>query len=63
MAFKIVKVTELIPPGAGGGYIRDRIGVAISIARRQVTREKGLVLPNHKCTVKIVIEQEFDDAK
>lgn len=63
MSLKISKVTELIPPGASGGYIRERIAMSIGSARRQVRKEKGLVSQLHSCTVKIVIEQEFDDGK
>lgn len=63
MAVKISKVTEQAPNNAGGAWFRDHIAMSIASARRQVRREGGIILPGMTCTVKIVIEQEFDDAR
>lgn len=61
MAVKISKVVTPVPYGASGGDMMGIVLTAISQAQEQVRRESGIVLPH--CTVKVVVEQEFEDGK
>lgn len=61
MSVKISKVVTEVPYGASGGDMMGMTLHAISQAQEQVRRESGIVLP--RCTVKIVVEQEFEDGK